>query len=86
MPPRLTLGECQAGDTFCLSRVVDQSPEFLRFLSSSGLTLGTTGRLLANHVEAGTVTIETGTTGIGPQQTTLGREAAEKILVTRTEK
>jgi DtxR family Mn-dependent transcriptional regulator len=84
--PRLTLGECQAGDVFCLSRVVDQSPEFLRFLSNSGLTLGTTGRLLANQAEAGTVTIETGITGIEPRQTTLGREAAEKILVTRTEK
>jgi DtxR family Mn-dependent transcriptional regulator len=85
--PRLSLGECQAGETFSLSRVIDQSPEFLRFLSSSGLTLGTRGKLLANHVEAGTVTLETATSesGNATRQTTLGREAAAKILVTRTE-
>jgi DtxR family Mn-dependent transcriptional regulator len=80
VPVCVSLAECQAGDRVCLSRVVDQSPEFLRFLSSAGLTLGTNGRLVANQPEAGTVTIE-----IGARQTTLGRGAAEKILVTRAE-
>lgn len=76
-PHSISLGGCQGGQAFSLCRVMDQSPEFLRFLSSAGLTLGTRGRLLAKHTEAGTVTIE-----VGGRQTTLGREAAEKILVT----
>ncbi len=77
-PDRFSLAECSAGDAFCLSRVVDQSPEFLRYLSGAGLTLGMTGHIVSNHVEAGIVTIE-----IDGQQTTLGRAAAEKILATR---
>lgn len=77
----ISLGACDAGDAFRFCRVLDQSPEFLRFLSSAGLTLGTRGRLLAKHTEAGTVTIEA-----DGRQTTLGREAAEKILVTPGEK
>ena len=81
MPDRVSLAECRPGDMICLSRVVDQTPEFLRFLSSAGLTLGTSGRLLSNQPEAGTVTIE-----IDDHQTTLGREAAGKILVTRGER
>jgi DtxR family Mn-dependent transcriptional regulator len=76
-PARISLAECQPGDEFCLSRVADQTPEFLRFLTGTGLTLDTLGRVLANHVEAGTVTIE-----IRGKETTLGREAANKLLVT----
>jgi DtxR family Mn-dependent transcriptional regulator len=73
----LSLAECQVGDYFQLTRVIDQSPEFLRFLSSSGLPLGVSGRIVANTPEAGIVTIS-----IGGQETTLGQAAAEKLLVT----
>lgn len=76
-PASRTLAECQVGYQFRLARVVDQSPEFLRFLTESGLTLGTLGSVLANRVEAGIVTVL-----IDGQQTSLGREAAEKIFVT----
>ena len=65
------------GDRFRVSRVVDQSPEFLRYLTSSGLVLGAAGSVLANEPEAGIVTVQ-----IGKKQTTLGRQAAEKLLVT----
>ena len=71
-----TLADCLAGEQFRLSRVIDQSPSFLRFLSGSGLPLGTAGQVVANEREAGTVTIQ-----VAGQSTTLGREAAEKILV-----
>jgi len=77
VPPSKTLAECQVGDEFRLSRVIDQSPEFLRFLSSSGLPLGASGRVVANQTEAGIVTVK-----VSGQETTLGRAAAEKILVT----
>ena len=76
-PASRTLAECGVGDEFRLARVIDQSPEFLRFLSSSGLPLGTAGQVVANRIEAGIVTVS-----VEGQETTLGRAAAEKILVT----
>lgn len=71
-----TLADCIVGEEFQVSRIIDQSPSFLRFLSSTGLPLGTAGQIMANEREAGTVTIR-----VDGQPTTLGREAAEKILV-----
>jgi DtxR family Mn-dependent transcriptional regulator len=71
-----TLAACAVGDRFRLARVVDQSPEFLRYLASSGLVLGANGAVVANQPEASIVTVE-----ISGQKTTLGRQAAEKILV-----
>jgi DtxR family Mn-dependent transcriptional regulator len=71
-----SLADCAAGEGFQVSRVIDQSPAFLRFLSSAGLPLGMAGQIISNEREAGTVTIR-----VADQQTTLGREAAEKIMV-----
>ncbi len=71
-----TLAECQVGEPFRLVRVVDQSPEFLRFLSNAGLELGIAGKIVANSTEAGIVTI-----AIDGHEKTLGRVAAEKLLV-----
>ncbi len=76
IPASRSLAECQVGQRFHLVRVLDQSPEFLRYLSGSGLPLGTTGVVVANRVEASIVTID-----VDGQQTSLGREAASKILV-----
>jgi DtxR family Mn-dependent transcriptional regulator len=77
-PSRTTrsLAGCDVGDEFRLSRVVDQSPDFLRYLSSSGLVLGASGAVVANLAEAGIVTVK-----VSGQTMSLGREAAEKILV-----
>jgi DtxR family Mn-dependent transcriptional regulator len=71
-----SLADCPVGFEFHLARVLDQSPEFLRFLSESGICLGTRGRVVANRVEAGVVGVS-----IDGQETTLGRAAAEKVLV-----
>lgn len=70
------LAECKAGDKFRLVRVVDQSAEFLKFLTASGLTLGTEGRVMANQIEAGLIVVE-----VAGERVHLGRSAAEKILV-----
>jgi DtxR family Mn-dependent transcriptional regulator len=70
------LAECQVGEQFRLARVIDQSPEFLRFLSNAGLELGASGEVVTNSAEAGIVTVT-----IGGQEKTLGRMAAEKLLV-----
>jgi DtxR family Mn-dependent transcriptional regulator len=71
-----SLADCQPGEQFVLSRVIDQSPEFLRYLSSTGLTLGATGQMISNQTAAGAVTIS-----VDERQTSLGREAAEKLRV-----
>ncbi len=70
------LADCREGQTFRLVRVVDQSAEFLRFLTASGLTLGVEGRIAANHPEAGLVVVQ-----VDNKTVHLGRSAAEKILV-----
>jgi DtxR family Mn-dependent transcriptional regulator len=63
-----------------LARVIDQSPEFLRFLKRSGLSLGVRGQVMDKLPEAGTVTIQA-----DGRQTTLGRSAATSLLVTEPE-
>ena len=70
------LTECSSGAPFQLVRVMDQSPDFLRFLSKIGLRLGAEGRVAANHQEAGTITVR-----IDDRETTLAHEAARKLLV-----
>jgi DtxR family Mn-dependent transcriptional regulator len=75
-PVTRTLAACPVGDRFQVSRVVDQSPEFLRYLTSSGLVLGAAGAVTENEPAAGIVTVE-----IAGKKTTLGRQAAEKLLV-----
>jgi DtxR family Mn-dependent transcriptional regulator len=72
-----TLAEASAGEPFRLVRVLDQSPEFLRYLSESGLSLGVEGEVAANRVEAGVVTVR-----IGDAATTLSRDVAGKLLIT----
>ena len=70
------LADCREGDAFRLVRVVDQSAEFLRFLTASGLPLGVEGRVAANHAEAGLVVVH-----VGGKNIHLGRSAADKLLV-----
>jgi DtxR family Mn-dependent transcriptional regulator len=76
-PDGRSLVECDVGQRFRLARVMDQSPEFLRYLAENGLPLGAEGRVVANHAEAGIVTVE-----IDGASSTLGRDAAGKLLVT----
>jgi DtxR family Mn-dependent transcriptional regulator len=71
-----SLAECKAGETFRLARVLDQSPEFLRFLAASDMTLNASGEVSANVPQAGIVTVK-----IGSREATLGHDAAARILV-----
>lgn len=70
------LAECQEGDSFEVARVLDQSPEFLQFLTESGLQPGVRGRIRHVERQAGTLTV-----GLGDISATLGRDAADKVLV-----
>jgi DtxR family Mn-dependent transcriptional regulator len=75
-PVSTTLASCRPETRFRLSRVIDQYPDFLRYLTQSGLELGVRGTVVENVSEAGIVTLR-----IGQREVSLGREAAEKILV-----
>lgn len=65
------------GHRFRLVRVVDQDPSFLRYLTESGLDLGTEGHLIENRPEAGALIIQ-----VGDRTVALGLEAAGKVIVT----
>jgi DtxR family Mn-dependent transcriptional regulator len=70
------LGDCQAGAKVKIVRVVNQQPDFLRYLSENGLELGTVAIVEKNSAEAGIVTAK-----IGRRQVSLGHPAAEQLLV-----
>jgi DtxR family Mn-dependent transcriptional regulator len=75
-PMGQSLATCEKGKKFRLARVMDQSSGFLRYLSETGLSLGAEGEVVNNRSEAGVVTVD-----VSGEQTTLGHEAAAKILV-----
>jgi DtxR family Mn-dependent transcriptional regulator len=82
VPQRNTrsLAEWEVGRPFLLVRVLDQSPEFLRFLSDAELPLGTTGVVRVNRPEAGILTVER-----NQAETTLSHQVANKLLVAAAE-
>jgi DtxR family Mn-dependent transcriptional regulator len=71
-----SLAAFHAGEGFALVRVLDQSPDFLRYLTQSGLDIGVRAVVVENHPSARAVVIR-----VGDRQITLGREVADKILV-----
>lgn len=70
------LADCTAGEKFHVARVIDQSPDFLRFLSQAGLEIGMSGKLVANEPAADKVTVS-----VDGTNRTLSREMAEKLMV-----
>lgn len=82
IPTRVTksLAEWEVGRQFLLVRVLDQTPEFLRYLSDAGLPLGTQGSIRANRPEAGILTVM-----LNEVETTLSHQVAEKLLVVAPE-
>ena len=54
-----------------------RKPEFLRYLTETGLKLNATGTVAANRLESGTITVE-----VAGQQTTLAHTIADRLLVT----
>jgi len=76
-PATQSLAECMAGQPFRLNRVLDQSSEFLRSLTESGLALGATGTVEKNPDGAGLMRIR-----LHDRAMLLALEAAAKLLVT----
>ncbi len=72
----ISLAAGQPGQRFQIERVVDQSPEFLRYLIEVGLPLGAQGEIVAHRPESGVITLlVTGT------KTTLATSVAQKLLI-----
>ena len=57
-------------------RVVNQQPDFLRYLTDNGLELGTEAVVEQNSAEAGIITAR-----VGRRHVSLGHPAAEQLLV-----
>ena len=74
--PARALAECAAGTRFRLARVLDQSSEFLRYLTDSGLALGAAGSVERNPDGAGLMRIR-----VNDKAMSLSLEAAGKLLV-----
>lgn len=72
----IPLTVCKPGAKVKVVRVINQQPDFLRYLSENGIELGTVATIDKNSAEAGIVT-----TKIGKRQLTLGHPAAEQLLV-----
>jgi DtxR family Mn-dependent transcriptional regulator len=70
------LVECAFGKRFRLARVTDQSAEFLRYLSQTGLEIGTEVALVANDLNRDTVTVQ-----LAGKEKTLSRETASKLMM-----
>lgn len=72
------LDEWPTDQPFRIARVLDQSPEFLRYLGDIGLTLGVSGNITNRNPAAGLFTVERDGRAI-----TLAATAAARILVTQ---
>lgn len=70
------LSSVEPGEAVSVARVTNQDPEFLRFLSDSGLTIGAAGRVAQNSAKAGIVATE-----FAGRTVTLGHPAARQVLV-----
>lgn len=75
-PAGKRLSQVAAGERFRVVRVMEQSPEFLRYLTETGLRLEAQGQVVANRDESGTITVE-----VAGRQTTLAHTIADRLLV-----
>ena len=70
------LAQCAAGARVRLTRVVNQQPEFLRYLTENGLELGTVAQVEQNSQAAGIISLK-----LGRRSIALSLPAAEQLLV-----
>lgn len=75
----VALSSCEIGDKVRFVRVVNQEPDFLRYLSESGFQLGKVGEIIENSEDAGVIRAK-----IDEQTFTVGLRAAQSIRVERT--
>ena len=71
-----SLADWKAGEAFRLIRVLDQSSDFLRFLTESGLDLSAVGTVIDHKNLAATTTVN-----VEGKETVLSNNVAEKLIV-----
>jgi DtxR family Mn-dependent transcriptional regulator len=76
----LPLSSCDAGWRIQVSRVLNQHPDFLRYLSDEGLEVGTVAGVTSNSREAGIVELS-----VGERRVSIGQQAASDLLVVPVE-
>jgi DtxR family Mn-dependent transcriptional regulator len=74
--PTMPLSACQPPSRIRIVRVLDQEPEFLRYLTETGLELGATAVVAENSAEGGLISAR-----VGKKLVSLGHRAAEQLLV-----
>lgn len=74
------LHELEVDATFVLERVMDQSPDFLRYLGESDLEIGARGVVVENNPSSGAIVVRA-----RDKKVTLGRDAAGRVLVRCTD-
>jgi DtxR family Mn-dependent transcriptional regulator len=72
----IPLVSCQPGTNVELARVINQNADFLRFLSDSGLSVGSVATVASNNRDAGIVELT-----VDNFRTSFGYQAAEQLLV-----
>jgi DtxR family transcriptional regulator, Mn-dependent transcriptional regulator len=76
-PTRLSLADCDVGIGYRVTRVIDQEPEFLKFVQRQGLIPGAAVTVITREAAAESVKIRIGKR----EEVSLGLAAAAKILV-----
>jgi len=74
--PARPLAECDPGASFRLARVIDQSAEFLRYLTDAGLAIGTVVQVEDQDDGGGLMRIR-----VARRSVALARDAAAKLFV-----
>lgn len=74
------LSDCQPGESIRLVRVTDQGSDFLRYLSETGLEIGTQAEILENQAEADNLTAQ-----VEDREVAISRAAANALLVESVE-
>jgi DtxR family Mn-dependent transcriptional regulator len=74
--PTMPLSACPPASRIRIVRVLNQEPEFLRYLTETGLELGATAVVAENSAEGGLISAR-----VGKKLVSLGHRAAEQLLV-----
>lgn len=75
-PSAVPLNSCETGQQVQISRVMNQDPDFLRYLSEAGIEVGTVAGVATNSPEAGIVELT-----VNSRPVSIGHQAAVDLLV-----
>lgn len=75
-PSQLSLAACSLGTEFIVQRVIEQAPDFLRYLQERGLTPNAEGKVVHCDPMSRIVVV-----AIAKEQVTLSFDVSEKIMV-----